>query len=798
MSKRRGGARRGASPPPLPGGSKAGPDEARASFLKDTLLILGVALAVRGVHLWQLSSAPVFALIFGDGRSYDTWGQEISAGDWFGSEVFYQAPLYPYFLGLIYATLGRDIMVVKICQALVSAASAVFVGLAGWRLFGRRIGMVSGMLFAVSAPVLFSSAEIQKSVLDIFLVSLLLWLVTELIHQPTRTRTWLAAGVALGALSLSRENALVFLLPLLAWVFVEFRARRRQLFVAGGAFVAGLALVLVPVATRNFVGGGDFALTTSQMGPNFYIGNNPDADGTYRPLVYGQADAAFERTDATRLAEDALGRRLTPSEVSSYWMNRGLDYVFSQPGDWLALMAKKSALLWNAVEAVDTESQYTHAESSLLLKLSGYLTHFGVVAPLALLGIWVTWPRRTQLWMVYAMLAIYAASVLAFYVFTRYRYPMLPFLVVFAAVGLVELPRLIRDRSAPGVMPCIALTALFAVFANWPILSKTSMRAATSNTYGTALRDLGQMDEAVSYYQEALVLSPDYATAHNNLGIVLRAQGDIEAATTHHREAVRLEPSGAAHYNLANVLAAQGIGAEAVEHYRRSLEFEPGLVGALNNLGLLLRAQGNLDEAEASFREVLQRAPNDVTALRNLAKVAEARRDFPAAVEQYRRILALTPEDSETVGALGMVLMSQGDIAESVAVMNQGLEDHPDSPGLHNTFGLVLANAARLDEAIVHFRRAVEIAPEFTEAHASLALALGAAGNLEEAVEHFQDVVRLDPDNANAYNRLGLMLGSLDRIDEAAEAFQRAVDLDPANPEARANLAMAQEMLRNP
>ena len=80
-----------------------------------------------------------------------------------------------------------------------------------------------------------------------------------------------------------------------------------------------------PRATTS-VGGG-FYLTTSQFGPNFYIGNNPHADGTYLSLRFGRGAPEFERQDATELAERALGRTLSPAEVSSYWTDRALDFI---------------------------------------------------------------------------------------------------------------------------------------------------------------------------------------------------------------------------------------------------------------------------------------------------------------------------------------------------------------------------------------------------------------------------------------------------------------------------------------
>ena len=71
-------------------------------------------------------------------------------------------------------------------------------------------------------------------------------------------------------------------------------------------------VVLTPVAVRNRIVGGELHLTTSQLGPNLYIGNNPEADGTYRPLRPRRSEPQFERRDATELAERDVGRALSP------------------------------------------------------------------------------------------------------------------------------------------------------------------------------------------------------------------------------------------------------------------------------------------------------------------------------------------------------------------------------------------------------------------------------------------------------------------------------------------------------
>ena len=423
------------------------------------LAIFVVALLVRLVHVWQIRRSPFYANLLGDSRGYDEWARQIAAGDWLGHEVFYQAPLYPYLLGLIYAVAGHHLLVVRVIQALIGSASCALLALAGARLMSRPAGIAAGLMLALYAPAIFFDGLLQKSVLDVFFVCLALWLISRTEETAENAKTaeksaekdfsqrslrsprfllYGALGLTMGGLALTRENALVFILVIMAWVLlnVERRTPNVERLKGCAVFLAGIAIVLVPVAARNSYVGGGFFVTTSQFGPNFYIGNNAAADGTYQSLRFGRGSPEYERQDATEIAERALGTRLTPGQVSSYWTDKALDFVVSKPGAWLALMGRKVVLLWNVTEMVDTESQEAHAEWSLPLRIGGLVGHFGVLVPLALLGVFVTWPMRSRLWILYAMTMAYAASVVVFYVFARYRYPLVPLLMLFAAGGI--------------------------------------------------------------------------------------------------------------------------------------------------------------------------------------------------------------------------------------------------------------------------------------------------------------------------------------------------------------------------
>ncbi|MGH9385716.1 MAG: ArnT family glycosyltransferase, partial [Vicinamibacterales bacterium] len=388
-----------------------------------------VSLTVRLVHLFQIRRAPFFTLLMGDAQSYHVWAQQLAAGDWIGNDVFYQAPLYPYFLGLVYTLLGEAPMTARLCQAVIGSLACVWLAFAAWRLFSRPAGIAAGLMLGFYAPAIFFDGLIQKSVLDAFLLCLALALLSGLVVHPARRRSWLWVGVTLGCLTLSRENAVVFAAAVLLWLLWCQRHLGRERLALAGFLLAGLAIVLLPVAARNKIVSGEFHLTTSQFGPNFYIGNNETASGTYQPLRFGHGDPKYERQDARELAEQAMGRPLTPAEVSRYWTWRALEYIRTQPGDWLGLMGRKIMLAWNAAEVADTEDQLSYAEWSVLLRVASRVWHFGVLAPLALLGIWATWPRRAELALLYLLPAAYVLALVAFAVMARYRYPLVPFLI---------------------------------------------------------------------------------------------------------------------------------------------------------------------------------------------------------------------------------------------------------------------------------------------------------------------------------------------------------------------------------
>lgn len=712
----------------------------------DRALLLGLgllALLLRLIALAQFRASDAFGLLLGDASTYDPWARAIASGDWFGHGVFYQAPLYPYLLGVIYAVAGHSLTAVRLVQALLGSGACVALALAGRSFFNRRAGMIAGVALALYPPAIFYDGLLEKTCLTGFLFAALLAALGRMTERPGRA-IGAASGALLGLLAVTRENALILAPVLLACVLwfpgVGSARQRRD---GALALALGLGVILAPVALRNAIAGGEFHLTTAQFGPNFYIGNGPQADGTYVPLVVGHGDPAYERADATHLAEQALGRALTPGQVSSYWTRQTLRAIASHPGRWIGLLARKSAMAVNAVEVMDTEDIYTHAQWTHILRWLLPLLHFGIVLPLAVAGILFSVARRRRLIPLYAVMAAYGLGVILMFVLGRYRYPLALPAILFAGAAVDEAW---RSRLRSLGRRRLALTAiavvLVAVGANWPLIDRSGYRPVTECNIAYALMSQGAPDQrALAHVDAALRAQPRFPNAHHLRGVLLAEAGPAAEAEKELRRAIELEPDRALTYgHLAGLLASQGRLSEAIPLLERSLALDPFDAEAQNNLAGMLAEVGRCAEAVERIRHALGLRPDDAELRVNCALIlATCGRtgDAEAWIESWgpRSPLAITARQR-----LAAVFLQRNLPHRAIEELERALASEPQALGPRAQLAWILATHA--DPTVRDGARALGLARGIAGAPGAasdaqaldlLAAALAEAGDFEGA-----------------------------------------------------------------
>ncbi len=545
--------------------------------------LVAAALAVVAAYLSR--GVPTAWHLVGDAAGYVKWAENIAAGDWVGREGFYQAPLYPYLLAIVMKLGGATTWHWIVVQALMSGAAVGLLSYATGRMFGRTVGLIAGIMLATYPPAVFAAIIIQKSALDLLLTGSLVTLLAGSlrVRRAISARRALGLGIVCALLSLTRENALLWV-PLCGiyvwWVHSSCRKSdateiERPVGAAKpvGAFIIGCVLVLGPVAVRNGLVSGEWSLTTFQSGPNFYIGNCSEADGRYRPLVRGHETPQFERVDAQKLAEEAVGWKLSAREVSRYWWSQAGEDIAESPARWVKLLGYKLLLTVNRYEIADAESLYVYATYGYPWGVLTNIWHFGVLGPLAVMGVVATWSRRRELWIYYLLIASMAGSVALFFVLARYRLPLVPLSIPFAAAGAVACVTALRQRNWRQLTLLLVPALVAGVVMNVSIQDERRLDALAWMNAGVAAAEGGDIVVASSCFEHAVAGHPESPEANVNLALALAMQGRFAEAIPRYEVAVRsgIDLPGL-DYNYAVALENAGRREDALRHFQRAVE----------------------------------------------------------------------------------------------------------------------------------------------------------------------------------------------------------------------------------
>ena len=313
--------------------------------------------------------------------------------------------------------------------------------------------------------------------------------------------------------------------------------------------------------------------------------------------------------------------------------------------------------------------------------------------------------------------------------------------------------------------------------------------AEAHSNLGIVLKNLGQLDDAVSIFRRAIKLKPDFAEAHNGLGNALQDLGQLENAVTSYREALKLKPNFAqAHTNLGVVLQALGQLDAALVSCQRAVVIKPDFAEAHYNLGNIQKALGQFENAVASYRRAIELKPDFADAYTNLGAVFQALGQSNSAVESCLLAVRIKPECAEAHYNLGNVLKELGRPNEALASFRRALEIDPGFAEAHSSFGLVLKGLGHFDAAKASYQRAIDINPNFAQAHNNLGVVLDALGQLDAALLSYQRAIEIKPDYAEAHFNMANIQRDLGQFDDAEANYRKALVIKPDFAEAQGNL----------
>jgi cytochrome c-type biogenesis protein CcmH/NrfG len=599
---------------------KSDPSDGRFSLGLAHLIFSGT-FALRLWALVRLTQSPLLLPSRGDMHFYNDWAKEILHGQFAQPLAFYGLPGYAYLLAVLYKIFGPNPFVPGLLQAGADAGVAFLIYLICLRIFAlvgpafatgaRLIGLIAAVGWAFFVPAEAYSVILMPTALFVLVFWFVVWRIVRSDGALSATEC-LVLSLLIG-LTATAVATIVAVVPLILAALL-FRLKNksafwRSLIARIALVVAGLLLGTAPCWIHNYFIAKDPVPLSAHSGINFWIGNNPEANGYPRfPPGLRSGQAAMLQDSITQ-AEAAVGRPLKHAEVSAYWSNKAKAYLTSHFSDWLQLLARKLRNFWNAFQYDDLSIITSLRDQNVILPG----IYFGVVATFAIPGIFFGWKLASPSRWVFTAICLSMFALLSVFITERYRLVVVPGLLIFAAFGLSVLWQAFSAKQIRTIVVYLVLLAAATTAIAWPQRDPSLFALDAYNSGWQALES-------------------------NNLDLAAKKLALAYAYVPDNSETL---------FAIGNLRLAQNDRASAQSFYRTVLNLDPKHKGAFNNLGVIALDEQQYAEAEKWFRRAEDIDPRNAKTHFLLAKTLFAENDRQAARIEIDIAIRLDPDQPE-------------------------------------------------------------------------------------------------------------------------------------------------------
>ena len=356
----------------------------------------------------------------------------------------------------------------------------------------------------------------------------------------------------------------------------------------------------------------------------------------------------------------------------------------------------------------------------------------------------------------------------------------------------------LQDRVVEGVTRMLELElapdAHAALLAGAPKVPGAHAAYLEGRGYLQSYDDAQSVDRALTAFQRALEIDPDYPLAYAGLAEAYwrryrldREPALLELGDKAAARALRLNDLLApVHVTLGQLASARGHWAPAVAAFTRALALDPASADAWRELGSAYEHLARNDEAEATYRRAIELRPGYWAGHNYLGLLLLRRARFSEAEGELRRAAALAPGNTRALNNLAAVLIQVERYDEAVGVLDRSTQLRPTSGAFAN-LGTALFRRQRYADAA----RAMERAVALSDRDSRLWRNLGAAyywadGERAKAPVAYARAAALlekerdvNPRDAQVQIRLADCYAMAGRTAEARGTARKALLLDP-------------------
>ena len=782
------------------------------------LLILAFAILLRiAAHVQAYANDPSYGHIQQDESIYSNWAVSFSKGEVPTPLPFVAPPFYPFVLGnSIYRFFGATTIAAYIFNNLLALINMYLLFLLGAKVWNSRAGLIAAFIYNLYPPSVMLELKVMPETFFItFSLLAIYW--GMLARDRRRPGAYFTAGLMMGLATIARPTFIIFIPVYLLWLLCTVK-RFRTWLVTALLVLAGFIPPVIPITAANAIGGKDFVPLTTLGGLNFYIGNHEGAKGyLLRPPGISDLNSRTMIEDSRKIAEAETGRAMKPSEVSDFFFRKGLHFIRTDPARFIRLLSWKFRLLLSNLELSDVWGYSTTLKMIPILRWVGL--PFAVIVTLTAFGIVWSWKRDEKISMLLAYTASFVVYLLAFFVNTRYRLPLVAVFPLFIGGGISSLidkevgTTRIYSGAVAGIIALLIslaplswisegsqiawehfnLGTLYLGGANLEMAREQFLTEIERNPYeGKAYAflaytesKLGDANAAELHFKKALELSPDLASVYTVYGLSLFENGHMPEAEKALRRSIKLDPLDPfPAYLLAESLIGSGRAKEAsdiLENIPREKTESPATLQLLGKIQLDL---GKVGEAETTLNNALQHDSENTTSRFYLGLALKGQGRYTEALGAFSETAKREPDYRGLQLAIGDTMYAMGDYPHARDAYLQGLNTEPESFELYHNLGLAYQRLGDLTSGAASLQKATELKPDYYQAFYNLGNIYIASGKADEGIANFERAIAIKPDFTPALLNLGTIYAQLGKYTTARDYWQRVINIAPDSKEA--------------
>jgi arabinofuranosyltransferase len=237
--------------------------------------------------------------------------------------------------------------------------------------------------------------------------------------------------------------------------------------------------------------------------------------------------------------------------------------------------------------------------------------------------------------------------------------------------------------------------------------------------------------------------------------------------------------------------SSEDIGRATALTLQRPITFKPDAFANYRALGDLYYARGQFALALAVYvraagidpAQVERHHPDDYQRQRRdlhlrLAQVCRLAGDFSPGIDALEAFLSLAPEDAELHYELGRLHFAAGRFDSSAAAFGRAARLAPENPKVHFNLGTALQRLGHVSQAVHSYKRALGLRPQDPLFHHNLGAAFLEQGDLARAEASLLRSIQFGSEDVQTYLALGWIYGRSGRQEDQVEVYRRLLEKD--------------------